>query len=62
MESFCYRTYPSFIISTMICPVKNVGKDKLIEGGQGDAWGYTINLCVLVALCEGTEGLSFPIR
>ena len=25
-------------------------------------WGYTINLCVLVALCEETEGLSFPTR
>ncbi|TVL94580.1 MAG: hypothetical protein CV082_14385 [Candidatus Brocadia sp. BL1] len=32
MESFCYRTYPSFIISASICPVENVGKDKIAEG------------------------------
>ncbi|GEM_PF-6849015 len=25
-------------------------------------WGYTINLCVLVALCEEKEVLSFPTR
>ena len=27
-----------------------------------EEWGCTINLCVLVALCEETEGLSFPTR
>ena len=31
----------------------------LVKTGK---WGYTINLCVLVALCEETEGLSFPTR
>ncbi|HHT9106321.1 MAG TPA: hypothetical protein ACFYD7_10665 [Candidatus Wujingus californicus] len=31
----------------------------LVKTGE---WGYTINLCVLVALYEETEGLYFPTR
>ncbi|MEK7699482.1 MAG: hypothetical protein AAB332_03680 [Planctomycetota bacterium] len=29
---------------------------------KNNKWGYTINLCVFVALCEEIERLSFPTR